>query len=309
MDPAALARQLNAAEELRPVHLDAGGRRLFGVAHLPRHRRRAVGVLYLNSGVHNRVGPHRIYVKTARRLSRLGLVSLRLDLPGTGDSEAAELEMHFDCHDAAGVPAAIDYLTGELGVETVVLLGLCAGARVAVRAAARDPRVDAVVAWSMPVDSWAANMPGSEAGYMSPIGARGQLRTWAGKALSPAAWARYRRSDNRMGRDVLRTLSGLLPAGLRPTARRQADFRRSLERCFAERRRMLFAYGEDDEVPHREFIDLCPQVARGERPECACFVVPAGSHSFTSAAAEAAVIEGTAAWLERCYPRPAGEAA
>ena len=51
---------------------------------VPAARRELPGVILLNAGIINRVGPNRIYVKMARRLADMGLPVLRFDFSGRG---------------------------------------------------------------------------------------------------------------------------------------------------------------------------------------------------------------------------------
>jgi pimeloyl-ACP methyl ester carboxylesterase len=297
---------IGPAEE-RPVRIMHGGTRLFGILHAPAIRARDIGVVFLSSGLQNRAGPHRIYVRAARSFSEMGVVSLRLDLPGVGDSDERELEQTFDCHDPDSVPDATDFLMAEHGVKRVVLLGLCSGARVAIKAAARDPRVSGVVAWSVPIISGPVNMPVAKGGgaYMGATRARAQFREWAPKLVNPAAWYKYLRSGKTLGEAwgmASRAFAGLLPERVRPKAPRQTDFFRSLDACLASRRRLLFVYGDDDKVACTEFAERFPQIAAGRSATCEYVVVPNGDHTFTRAAATDEAIARTRDWLGRHYP-------
>ena len=65
------------------------GNRLVGVLSepmIPSASGSPVGVVFLNSGLLHHVGPFRLYVDIARNLAELGLVSLRFDIGGLGDS-------------------------------------------------------------------------------------------------------------------------------------------------------------------------------------------------------------------------------
>ncbi len=306
MDARALATDVNARVEERPLRIERGGRRLVGTLHVPETGRRDVGVVFLSSGLQHRAGPHRIYIRAARRFGALGLLSLRLDLPGVGDSEDLELEQTYDCHDPDTVPSATDLLFEKHGVKRVVLLGLCSGARVAFKAAARDRRVAGVVAWSVPIISGPVNMPVVKGGgaYMGGTKAKAQLREWAPKLVNPAAWYRYLRSGKTLSEGwsmMRRALSGLLPERVRPKAPRQTDFFRSVDICLASRRDLLFVYGDDDKIACAEFRERYPDIADGRSPTCEYVVVPNGDHTFTRAAASDEVIARTGDWLLRHY--------
>jgi pimeloyl-ACP methyl ester carboxylesterase len=304
MDASAVANSVNGSGELRPVFIGRDGQRLFGILHLPEQRRTDVGIVFCSSGLQNRAGPHRMYVKAARHFSRLGIVSLRVDLPGVGDSDMRELEQNFDSHDPASVAGATNFLVETQGVKRLILLGLCAGARVAIKAAARDPRAVGVVAWGLPIISGPVNMKVSKGGgaYMGKARARSQLREWAPKLVSPVAWYRYLTSEKTVGegtRMVGRALSGLLPERLRPKSSNQSDFFRSIDAFIASGRPMLFMYGDDDKIGRQEFGERFPDIAASRSATCDLMVVPNGDHTFTRPSATDEAIERTGDWLLR----------
>jgi pimeloyl-ACP methyl ester carboxylesterase len=306
MDANALARDVRGRAQERPVYVDHDGERLFGIVHEPEKRHDGVALLFASSGVQNRSGPHRMYVQAARRFSQLGLTSLRLDLPGVGDSVERKLGGDFDLHDPASVVDAIEFLVANHDVRRVVLVGLCAGARVAVKAAARHPKVDAVIAWSMPIISGAVDMPVEEGGgaYMGRAMARAQLREWAPKLVNPAAWYRYLRSEKTVAegwRMMQRALSGFLPEPLRQKSSRQTDFLSSLDSYVASGRKMLCVYGGDDDTVRTEFGERYPEIVAHRSSSCDYLVVPNADHTYTRIAASEEVIARTSDWLARHY--------
>jgi len=303
MDSNALANELTGGTEERPVWLEGRGGRLFGILH---GAASDAAVVFLSAGLQNRAGPHRMYIKAARRFAEVGVKSLRLDLPGVGDSVDRELAKDFDCHEPGSVLRAIDFLIGEHGVKRVVLLGLCSGARAAVKAAARDPRVDALVVWSLPMISGPVDMLVGDGGgaYMGATKARAQLREWAPKLVNPASWYRYLRSGKTLKQGwgmMRRALIGFLPERLRPTSPRERDFLRSIDAYVAARRKLFCIYGEEDRIVRAEFAERFPEVVAGHSATWLHHVVPKGDHTFTSAAASAEVIARTAEWLARTY--------
>lgn len=100
-------------------------------------------VLIPNTGVVHRVGPGRMHVELARALAAAGVVSLRLDAAGLGDSErvagrsteAASLDL---C-------AAMDALDARNIARGYVLIGGHNGAHDAHQTARVDPRVTGAV--------------------------------------------------------------------------------------------------------------------------------------------------------------------
>lgn len=114
------------------------------------------GCVLVSAGLMPKAGPYRLYTELARRLAEEGIVSLRFDLGGIGESTP----------DAAGLPlrertelevrAAIDQLYAEFELEGVTLAGLCSGAEDSLRSADLDLRVSRVVM----IDPFAYRAPG-----------------------------------------------------------------------------------------------------------------------------------------------------
>lgn len=100
-------------------------------------------VILLNVGGNYRIGPSRMYVRLARALAGQGRVTLRLDLPGIGDSRSADgfsMGSLYARDSTAEVSAAIDMLAAK-GCTKFFLAGICSGSFVAFQTALVDPRV------------------------------------------------------------------------------------------------------------------------------------------------------------------------
>lgn len=100
-------------------------------------------VLLLNSGATHHVGSGRMSVLLARRLAARGIASLRIDLGGLGDSASkpGRTDGLIYCRDSVqDARAALDALE-SLGYCGAVVVGLCAGAAVALHTALADGRV------------------------------------------------------------------------------------------------------------------------------------------------------------------------
>jgi pimeloyl-ACP methyl ester carboxylesterase len=102
---------------------------------------RRPAVVILNTGIAHRIGHHRMYVKMARELAALGHLAFRFDFSGIGDSASrggglSPLEAH-----QADLSEALDWLTASCGAKEAVLIGLCAGAEVALNYGHCDKRV------------------------------------------------------------------------------------------------------------------------------------------------------------------------
>ena len=100
-------------------------------------------VLLLNSGATPHTGTGRMSVRLARRLAARGIASLRMDLGGLGDSASkpGRRDGLIYCRDMVeDMRAGLDVLAAA-GHGGAVVVGLCAGAAVALHAALADPRV------------------------------------------------------------------------------------------------------------------------------------------------------------------------
>ena len=106
-----------------------------GVAQSP------VAFLMLNAGAIYRVGPHRINVKLARRLSQMGFTSLRFDLSGLGDSRGSTERAHYRDQAIQDMRAAMDHVQSSTGIERFIVFGICSGAINGYELAMADDRV------------------------------------------------------------------------------------------------------------------------------------------------------------------------
>jgi hypothetical protein len=126
-----------------PLQFGQGGR-LLGVLTAPRipppTSRELPVFLLLNAGSLHRVGPARLHVRLARELAGLGLISLRVDLAGTGDSPARTGLSHQQCI-AADCGEIVSTLDSRLGRSSLVLGGLCSAADNAIFLARDEPRI------------------------------------------------------------------------------------------------------------------------------------------------------------------------
>jgi len=133
---------------------------------------RRPAVVILNTGIAHRVGHHRMYVRMARELAAAGHLVFRFDFSGIGDSANREdglspLEAH-----QADVSEALDWLTASCDVNEAVLIGLCAGAEIALRYGYSDKRVVGLALLD-------PTIPGTARFYAHYIGRRiTQLRSW-----------------------------------------------------------------------------------------------------------------------------------
>lgn len=116
---------------------------LFGIfaqpASVPPAR---IAALLLHEGSSHHIGNGRAYVALARKLAEAGIVSLRMDISGMGDSLAGNNSRHpyYDPERIADVRAGLDWLESQ-GFERAVSFGLCSGAYSAYHVALQDARI------------------------------------------------------------------------------------------------------------------------------------------------------------------------
>lgn len=110
---------------------------ILGSPEVPDPRRPAV--LIPNTGVIHRVGPSRMHVELARALAAAGVVSLRLDHVGLGDSEP--VPGRSDVDSAPELCSAMDALDARNIADGYIIIGAHNGAHEAHQAARVDPRL------------------------------------------------------------------------------------------------------------------------------------------------------------------------
>jgi hypothetical protein len=140
-----------AGTVIETVHtIQSAGRSIFGVLSepAPRIARADWCLLFLNAGGVRHIGPNRMWVEAARRWASRGVVSLRLDLLGIGESDGEQLldiPGLYQEHLVEQVDLAMESLRARFGFERFAAIGLCSGAFWAFHAAIRDPRIRAAI--------------------------------------------------------------------------------------------------------------------------------------------------------------------
>jgi pimeloyl-ACP methyl ester carboxylesterase len=246
----------------------------------------APGMVFLHGWSGCRLGPHRMFVTAARMLCADGIPCLRFDFRGRGESDgqtrAGTIRSMTD--DAC---RAVDHLERELGTRPVLLLGICSGGKVAVAAAARDPRVQGLVLWS------AEAMGDLRSRATDTRKSAFALRTYARKLVRPETWRKIFAGRVNVGlvhRAVLRHEG--------PDAeetRRESGILRTFRAFEGE---ILFVYGGNDpdtRLSAAGYRRFCADAGiRAEFHE-----IPEANHSFYSLTWEAEVIERTRQWLRQ----------
>jgi len=147
--PAAAERGSVAAPFEERALVFGGPDPLFGVltpADPARAKAGRAPIVMASAGTLNRIGPHRMYVKMARRWARLGHDVLRMDLSGIGDSPVAPGVAENLTYPPSGA-SDLGMAFSALGADRAIVLGLCSGGDYAFQLGAHDPKV--VGAWML----------------------------------------------------------------------------------------------------------------------------------------------------------------
>jgi alpha-beta hydrolase superfamily lysophospholipase len=166
---AVLSRPVQAASEQRP----------------------RTAVLLLNAGAQRRIGPSRLHTALARRWAAAGLTVLRLDLMGLGDSAPPQGEAGNVVYPDSGIAQvreAVNALRTEHGAERCIVIGLCAGAYHALKAAVAGPGVDAAVAINPLTFFWRPGMS-----LDPPLPAHKVVSEMARYRQAMGSWQRWRK--------------------------------------------------------------------------------------------------------------------
>jgi hypothetical protein len=242
-----------------------------------------------NVGINHRVGPFRIYVDLARRMTEAGFTTLRFDVSGRGDSEARREAVSDAQREALDVRDAMDFVTRRTGVSSFVLIGFCSSVDAAHRVSVADARVVAAIQ----LEGYAYRTPGFR--LRLPL-----------RLLSRRRWERYLKHQ----------LSGLFPGmiggyaqlSVRETVYKRdypdwAQFTSDLEALVARGVGLLFVYvGGDTDYNHRAQFFKMFGSARLSAANIAVDYYPKSDHTFFGVDARRAIVERVNGWLNERFP-------
>ena len=136
----------------KQIHFTVEGQRLYGMLHLPEGKGPFPALSMYHGFTGQRIEPHRLFVKTARKLAIEGFVVLRFDFRGSGESQGdfRDMTISDEIRDAL---ASLDFLTSqpEVNPNRLGVLGLSMGGFVASHVASQSSRVKALVLSGRPV--------------------------------------------------------------------------------------------------------------------------------------------------------------
>lgn len=296
------------ALEHRPVFFSAEGETIFGL-FTPAPIPKGPAVLILSGGLHgtSTVGRNRTFLRMAERLAEAGYHVLRFDYHGIGESTGLAGGFGRDAPFAIDAVAAARWLEGQ-GIDQIVLIGKCFGARLGWAAAGDIDGLAGVIAIDTPMRHYGKGerriTEHARAGVVDL--ARQTLRpdTLRG-LLDPKRRSSYRLIA-RAKVDAVRNRVG----GGKSPAENSVDgvsrsLVRSYERLVERRLPVLFLYGTEDDGYHA--FERARQGHLGRLIEragsCTEVQTIAGEvDGFAYAHLQELVVDAVIAWLGRRFP-------
>jgi pimeloyl-ACP methyl ester carboxylesterase len=183
---------LATADDETVTFLEAGEETILAVATNPVAEPLGVGIVVLpGGGAPVTTGRNRFAVRLCRDLASIGFHTIRLDYHGAGESTGSISRLRLDRPFVEDARAAMGFLRLQ-GIERIVLVGSCFGARTALAAAMASPDVIAVALVSCPVRDF-------EMGQQAAILAAERRSAWAylAKGLHPKTLLQLTRREIR----------------------------------------------------------------------------------------------------------------
>jgi hypothetical protein len=248
----------------------------------------APALLLWNVGMNHHVGPYRFNVDLARRAATSGLMSLRFDLSGRGDSELrrdplGEMERALD-----DLREASELVTKRSGQRGLLPVGFCSG----VDAAHRFALIDDRVVGACFIEGYAYRTPGFYLRYPLRLLERGRWRRAAARNIpGPLRGAPMVR---RLGRIPLSAAEDdIVYVREYPSAE---QLRRDYALLAAKGKRLLFVYvGNDGSYNHRK--QLLAFAGAPDLERCAQIeYLPKADHTFFLPSDRARAVELVVGW-------------
>jgi pimeloyl-ACP methyl ester carboxylesterase len=278
-----------------PVALQGRGQHVFGIRSEPATPA-PIGVLVLPANNNAFGGRTRFALRLSRRVAAAGLRALRFDYQGTGESGGGVETLIADNPSVDDAEAAARSLI-ELGHSSIVMVGYCYGARVALAVADRLPEIIGLALVSPPV----------EARLRPP---KRTLLSLVRDALHPARWSalRYRAARGRYRRVVRRRLQYAVPWS--KTRRKiEGTFRQpkltplfvhGIEELAERGIPTLLVYGSSDKawgVVQRAQDERVDRIIAPGASSVELRVIPGAIHGLRDEVAEDAAIELLTTWV------------
>ena len=132
-----------------PVVIPHKGKQMFGILHTPDDKNAKAIIINIHGFVGNKIAPHRMLVKVARRLVNNGFAVLRFDFLGAGDSEGDYEDMTISSEIEEAL-TAIEWVKNrpEFKRKKRALLGYSMGGCIAACCSNRARDIETTVLWS-----------------------------------------------------------------------------------------------------------------------------------------------------------------
>ena len=102
-------------------------------------------VIFINAGLVSMIGPYRLYTELSRSFAEQGILSLRFDLGGIGDSQIIRNDLLLKERTFIEIKSAVDTVEKNYNCKSITLIGLCSGAEDSFIYAENDERINRVV--------------------------------------------------------------------------------------------------------------------------------------------------------------------
>ncbi len=189
-----------------PVSFLNGEEKIFGILHAPMNAELSCTpmVIFLHGFAGYRIGPHQMFVSTARFLAQRGYACLRFDFRGRGYSEG---KREHTCYRSmiSDLDVVIRDVYRIYKPTRIVLLGICSGARTAIYYIKNGKEaVHSLIELSSPL-LWQTNEMSSAASETKSV-----ISGYVRKARNPDNWKRLFAGEvnNRMiGRIIRRSIT------------------------------------------------------------------------------------------------------
>jgi pimeloyl-ACP methyl ester carboxylesterase len=294
-----------------------GGHPLCGILHAAGSEPSPTAIVILSPGIKNRVAPHRLYVKMARRFESLGYDVLRFDPEGLGDSGGEiAFETAADLYGsiqrgrfAADTRAALDWMRAARGTQRFVLSGLCGGAITGLHAGQDDNRVVGLLGLGIPVildgtdvdkrrHVTDGQLAGLRKGYLKRVFRleslmrlltfRSDIRLiWKSLMQPLKASKRTEAPDAEQGSNVNPTFA--------PAYDRFLTGGRKVLLVFSESDRLYWEYKEKFEAHNRSLVDRHAAASR-------IHVTPDANHIFSFHEWQEDMLHAAVSWLNENFP-------
>ncbi len=170
----------------RPLYLDLPTDSVFGVYHAPAPGPVGTAVLLCPPWGWDDVSSYRSRLVWAEDLAAAGHPTMRIDLPGTGDSAGSSADPDRIGASTAAVAAGASWLRATSGADRVAVIGLGLSGLVAARALADAAPIDDLVLWAVPATG--RNFIRQQRAFANLQGSRYSLTGEPEPAVLPTGW-------------------------------------------------------------------------------------------------------------------------